>query len=104
MCVLSTNIIIELEWWDLWFEPLLDLLGKRKNVFDSTLCIVCQQPFNKSSNRGRPSKKDASKFQFFIEVCQVFDEKRDNTSDYIDGVVQNHRPPTGHQPPTVDEE
>ena len=74
------------------FEPSLELPQKRKKAFDPTLCIVCQTPVNNTSNRGRPAKKDALRFQVFIDVCQAFREKDDNTYDNIYQAIKAKTP------------
>ena len=46
--------------------------------------MVRQKPVTSSSrNSGRPPKKDPSRFQVFIDVCERFHESGDSTYDYI---------------------
>ena len=71
------------------FKPSLEVPQKRKKAFDSSFCMVCQKSVTSSSRKsGRPPKKDPSRFQVFINVCERFHGSGDIIYDYIYDIIK----------------
>ena len=60
----------------------MEVPEKKKKVFDSTLCIVCQKKVEKSK-RGRRSDHDAEKFEVFLNVFKLMEENGEGKYHHI---------------------